>query len=100
MEQQPLIDLKPTPPKQRRPEDSPQWIRAEPPEAFTPAVLVQISRRKYVLASFLTHERRFSQKARTYVEVVIFTRRTPQMSFRDILAEVAQRRRDAVPTTD
>jgi hypothetical protein len=76
-----------------------EFVTDTPPEQCPAYVVIQMSRHRYVLASFLTHERRFSCKAGQSVEVVIFHRLTPQKNFRDILAEVAKRRRD-VPAED
>jgi len=72
-----------------------EFVCDTPPKEFPEHVVVKVSRYKYLLASFVYHERVFSQKAGTYVEAVIFTRLTPQMNRRDMLAEVAKRRRDA-----
>ena len=71
-----------------------EFVSDTPPKEFPEHVVVKVSRYKYLLASFVYHERVFSQKAGTYVEAVVFTRLTPQMNRRDILAEVATRRRD------
>ena len=89
-EQLKLLEGTPVPPR--------EWVTDTPPEKFPTEILVQISRHKYIRASFLTHERRFSQKAGKFVEFVMFTRLTPQMNMRDVLYELA--RRSNVPTQD
>lgn len=75
-----------------------EWVTDTLPQQCPTEILVQISRHKYIRASFLTHERRFSQKAAKFVEFVIFTRLTPQINMREALDELA--RRSDVPTQD
>jgi hypothetical protein len=75
-----------------------EWVTDTPPEQCPTEILVQISRHKYIRASFLTHERRFSQKAGQFVEFVIFHRDTSQLNLREALYQVA--RRSDVPAQD
>jgi hypothetical protein len=82
-EQLKLLEGTPVPPR--------EWVTDTPPEQFPAEILVQLSRHKYIRASFLTHERRFSQKAGQFAEVVIFHRDTPQLNFREALYQLATR---------
>lgn len=85
-----LLDGTPVPPR--------EWVTDTLPEKFPTEILVQISRRKFIRAAFLTQERRFSQKAATFVEFVIITRLTPQLNMREALYQLA--RRSDVSTQD